>query len=114
MINLDKMLSATDNVRDIFDELDNMSMVLSVMGTAFDEYCAERGMTSEETEEAFKQLMEVQAQIHKTMGPAQYIVNKDSYDPDEEYRQYLRNYSRQEGEDPDEGKKNRAYWGIYG
>ena len=67
-INLDKMLSATDNIHQIFDELDDLVMIESVIGTCFDEWCAEHGMTSEETCEEFENLVRCQKQIHEEMG----------------------------------------------
>lgn len=68
------MLNALERMRDILDEMDNIAMVQSVIGTAFDEWCAEHGMTSKETCQALQDLVEVQAQIHQMMGGADYAI----------------------------------------
>ena len=68
------MLNAVERMRDILDEMDNIAMVQSVIGTAFDEWCVEHGMTSKETCEALQDLAEVQLQIHQIMGSADYAI----------------------------------------
>lgn len=77
-MNLDKMLSAMDDINEVFNALDDMEMILSVVGTAFDEWCAKHGLSSEETCEALKRLVEVQEQVHSMMGPADYINQTNS------------------------------------
>ena len=72
-MDFDKMLSAMDDISEVFDALDDMEMILTVVGTAFDEWCAKHGMTSRETCEALRNLVTVQEQVHLMMGPADYI-----------------------------------------
>lgn len=73
-IMLSKMENAVNIFRDVFDELEDIKAILAVVGTAFDEWCAEHEMSSEETCEALKELVNVQEYIHSTMGPADYIL----------------------------------------
>jgi hypothetical protein len=72
-MDLDLMLGAIDVIHEVFDEINDLQMILSVVGTAFDEWCAKHGMTSEETCEALRNLVDVQEQVHSMMGPADYI-----------------------------------------
>jgi len=72
-MNLYKMSKAKSTISEIFKELDDMQMILSVIGTSFDEWCARKGMTSEETCDALKVLVSVQEQVHSMMGTADYI-----------------------------------------
>lgn len=67
------MINAESRVLEALEDLDNIAQVQAVLGTCFDEWCAEHGMTSEETCEALQALVEVQAEIHQRFGGADYM-----------------------------------------
>lgn len=73
MMGMYDMINAESRVLEALEDLDNIAQVQAVLGTCFDEWCAEHGMTSEETCEALRDLAEVQVQIHQMLGGADYM-----------------------------------------
>lgn len=67
------MMNTESRVLEALEDLDNIAEVQAVLGTCFDEWCAEHGMTSEETCQALRDLAEVQVQIHQMLGGADYM-----------------------------------------
>ena len=67
--NREEVMYVQGNVMRHLLKIDDLATFQSVIGAVFDEWCARRGMSSEETCKALNTLTEVQRAVHEMEGP---------------------------------------------